>query len=441
VASLQNSAVLSIVFRYLSLFEGGGQHAVGKGKLRLHLRGNKTLTAISGLAIGVSVLMIVLSIVNGFERELRQRILAVVPHVILYHYEGIDDWQVIAEKIKSGALENEFNRPLGIAPVASFQALLIHEQWLSASAVSGVLPEAEKQVSIIGDLFVEGSLDNLQSEAYGIVLASQLAEKLHVKIGDKIKMLMPEARVSMLGILPRYRQFEVVGIFEVGAAMDQYLSYIHIDAAAKLTRSAYPVSALRLKMPDIFDAPYDAWKIAAFLNLELEQQDEPHLWYAKDWTQSQGSLYEIISMTKSMLGLLVLLIVLVACFNLSSSLIMLVNEKRSDIAILMSQGLSSMQVMMIFVLQGLLSALIGLLLGVLMAWILLSYLGTAIEKLEDWLQVDLTSSYPVHYLPTQILFVDILVIFAAVMLLSFFASLYPAYQATRIKPADELRYD
>ena len=438
---MQNSAVLSIAFRYLSLFEVQGVRAAGASKTRMHLRGNKTLVAILGLAIGVCVLMMVLSIVNGFERELRQRILAVVPHVILFHYEGIDDWQTIAEKIRQQGAVGEFNQPLAIAPISSFQALLIHEQALSASAVTGVLPAAEKKVSIIGDLFIEGNLENLQSVPYGIVLASKLADKLNVKMGDKIKLLMPEARVSMLGILPRYRQFEVVGIFEVGAAMDQYLSYIHIDASAKLNRSAYPVSALRLKMPDIFDAAYDAWKIAAFLNLELERQDQPHFWYAKDWTQSQGSLYEIISMTKSMLGLLVLLIVVVACFNLSSSLIMLVNEKRSDIAILMSQGLSSMQVLMIFVLQGFLSALAGLLLGLFMAWIFLAYLGNGIKNLEAWLQVDLTSSYPVHYLPTQILWIDMVVIFFAVILLSFFASLYPAYQATRIKPADELRYD
>jgi len=290
-------------------------------------------------------------------------------------------------------------------------------------------------------LFIEGSLDNLQTHPYGIVLASKLAQKLQVKVGDKIKLLMPEARVSMLGVLPRYRQFEVVGIFEIGADLDKYLSYIHIDAAARLNRSSYPVSALRLKMPDIFESAYDGWKIAEYLNLQSEQQGESHLWYSKDWTQSQGSLYEIIGMTKSMLGLLVLLIVLVACFNLSSSLIMLVHEKRSDIAILMSQGLSSIQILTIFVLQGMLSAVVGLLLGLCMAWLLLSCLGTAIQSLEAWLQVDLTSSYPVHYLPTQILFSDIVVISVAVMLLSLLASLYPAYQATRIKPADELRYD
>jgi lipoprotein-releasing system permease protein len=420
--------------RYLSPVERGID-----GRLRLaSLSSNKSLSSILGLALGSCVLLIVLSIVNGFEREMRERILAVLPHVVLYHHEGIENWQEIDEIIQKSNLV----KPLAIAPLQSFQALLINQNNLAAISVNGILPEAEKQVSIIDQLMLSGTLNSLNDKPFGIILGSKLAQKLAVSEGDKVKVMLPEAKISLLGVLPRYRQFEVVGIFEVGAVMDGQIAYIHINDAAKLMRNKGKVPSLRLLMPDLFNAAWDGWLLADLLNKKsLAAGAEQELWFSSDWTSTQGTLYEIITMTKSMLGLLVLLIVLVACFNLSSSLIMLVNEKRSDIAILLSQGLAPKQVVSIFLLQTFFIASTGLALGFSVALLLLKFLGDWIKKLEVLLQIDLTSAYPVHYLPSQVLFQDILLIIVSVFILSFLSSLYPARQAGKINPAEELKYE
>lgn len=396
------------------------------------------MTSILGLALGACVLLIVLSIVNGFEREMRQRILAVLPHVVLHHSEGMQDWQVAAEKLMSAKTKH---KPLAVAPLESFQALLIHDDKLATVNINGILPSAEKNVSIIDSLMLEGSLAALDSQSYGIILGSKLAKKISAKTGDKIKVMLPEAKFSLLGVLPRYRQFEVLGIFEVGAVLDEQLAYVHIDAAGKLLRNQGKTSSLRLLMPNIFNAAWDGWELAQLLNDSEVAAGGKESWMSTDWTSSQGTLYEIIVMTKSMLGLLVLLIVLVACFNLASGLIMLVNDKRADIAILLSLGLSARQITLVFILQALIISLLGLALGFSLAIFLLNFLGTWVKELENFLQIDLTSAYPVHYLPSEIMFEDMLLISFSVLILSFFASLYPARQAAKVNPAEELKYE
>jgi len=431
---LLNSPVTILAFRYLSLFEIGID---GKSRLSI-FSNNKTITSILGLALGACVLLIVLSIVNGFEREMRQRILGVLPHVILHTNEGIDDWQELANNL----IDSKYgNAPLAVAPLESFQALLLHQDRLATVNINGVLPEAEKKVSIIDSLMLEGELHDLEAHTFGIVLGSQIAKKLGAKQGDKIKVMLPEVKISLLGVLPRYKHFEVVGIFEVGAALDEQLAYIHLEAAQKLLRKKGNVSNLRLLMPNIFNSAWDGWQLAQALNSQQAEAGKEETWMSSDWTVSQGSLYEIIILTKSMLGLLVLLIVLVACFNLSSSLIMLVNDKRADIAILLSQGLDPKKITQVFIIQALIIALFGLLLGFGLAILVLSFLGTWIKNLEDFLQVDLTSAYPVHYLPSEILLQDMVSISVAVLTLSFLASLYPARQASKVNPAEELKYE
>lgn len=431
---MNNSPIFILALRYLSLFEIG----IDGRKRFAPFSNNKSMTSILGLALGACVLLIVLSIVNGFEREMRQRILAVLPHVILHHHDGVPTWQLTAEKLMSTSTPY---KPLAVAPLENFQALLLHEDYLAAVNISGVLPSAETQVSIIDSLMIEGSLSALDKQPYGIILGSKLAKKLAVKTGDHLKVMLPEAKISLLGVLPRYRQFEVLGIFEVGAALDEQLAYIHIDAAGKLLRSKGKVSSLRLLMPNIFDAAYDGWQLAQLLNSAEIAEGREEVWLSSDWTNSQGTLYEIIIMTKSMLGLLVLLIVLVACFNLASGLIMLVNDKRADIAILLSQGLAPSQITLVFILQALIISVFGLLFGFSLALVLLNFLGTWVKKLESFLQVDLTSAYPVHYLPSEILWQDVVLISASVFILSFFASLYPARQAAKVNPAEELKYE
>ncbi len=424
--------VLSLALRYLSLIERGLD-----GRLRLlPLSQSKALSPVLGLSIGCMVLVVVLSIVNGFEREMRERVLGVLPHVTLHHYYGVKDWHKQKQILLS---EHSYTQPLAVAPLESFQALLISDKALAAIQVKGVLPEAEQNVSIIDELMSQGRLESLNDEKYGILLGSKLARKLDLGRGDSLRLMLPQTRLSLVGALPRYRKFTVVGIFEIGAVLDEQLAYIHIDAAGKLLKKKDRVSSLRLAMPDLFSAPWNGWELAQLLNERSDDDEE--LWASSDWTKSQGSLYEIIVMTKSMLGLLVLLIVLVASFNLASGMIMLVGEKRSDIAILLSQGISSRQITWVFVIQAILIAIIGLTIGIIGAVLLLEFLGSWVSGLERLLDVDLTSAYPVHYLPSEILFEDLIFVSASVLVLSLVASIYPARQAAKVNPAEELKYE
>jgi lipoprotein-releasing system permease protein len=422
-----------LALRYLSFLEQGSD-----GRYRLSSAyANKSLSAVLGLALGAAVLLIVLSIVNGFEREMRERVLSIVPHALLHNAEGIADWQKLSHYLAEGPKSESLVRPIAAAPLESFQGLLIQGERLASVNVSAIEPEAEQGVSIVEELMLEGSLNNLKKGQYGIVLGSALAKKLGVSAGDKLKLMLPEAQISLLGLMPRYRQFTLVGIVEVGAALDQQLAYIHINDGLKLLRKKSP-NSIRLKMPRLFSASWDAWELVGVLN---DDEGKENLWFATDWTQSEGSLYEIIIMTKSMLGLLVLLIVIVACFNLSSSLIMLVNDKRSDIAILLSQGLRPTQVIYLFVIQAVFIASLALLAGLSVAALVLHYLKSWVANLEQSLAIDLTSAYPVHYLPSHILASDIVVISVSVILLSMFASIYPALLAARVQPAEELKYE
>lgn len=429
---MQNSPVISLAFRYLSIFERGID-----GRLRLaSISQSKALSSILGLSLGVMVLTVVLSVVNGFEREMRERVMGVLPHVVLSHPNGFSDWAGIGQELRKAG---EDAQPLAVAPLENFQGLLINDKALAAIQISGILPSAETKVSIIDELMLSGELDDLNNSTFGIVLGSRLAERLHVSKGDALKLMLPEAKMSLLGVLPRYRQFKVVGIFEIGSIVDEQLAYIHINAAAKLLKKTGKTTSLRLLMPDLFDAPWHGWQLANHLNETVDQKNNE--WMSHDWTDSQGSLYQIITMTKSMLGLLILLIVVVACFNLASGLIMLVSDKRSDIAILLSQGLSAKQIMQVFVLQAMLISITGLIIGFSTGVLLLIFLPSFILGIEGLFSIDLTSAYPVHYLPSEILMADIAVIAIAVLFLSFCASLYPAKLASHVNPAEELKYE
>ncbi len=431
---MRDSAVFSLALRYLSFMEQGVD-----GRYRLQsLSSNKSLSSMIGLALAAAVLLIVLSIVNGFEREMRLKILSMVPHAVIHRNQGIEDWQATANFLMSDQYDKSLVRPIAVAPLVSFQALLVKEDHLSSAEIKGVIPLEEEKVSIINQLVTRGSFEALAEQSYSLVLGSELAGKLDLDVGDKVKLMLPEAQISLLGMLPRYRQFTVVGIIEVGSELDGQLVYIPLESALKLLRQK-EVQSLRVKMDDVFNASWDAWELVAVLNGIDSSKDREQSWVAMDWTQTQGTLYEIIIMTKSMLGLLVLLIVIVACFNLSSGLIMVVQDKRADIAILLSQGLQPRQLVKVFLLQAFIISLTGLFVGFCVAALVLQYIGDWVSNLEQVLQVDLTSAYPVHYLPSEILFQDVLLISVAVLLLSFIASVYPAMMASRVNPAEELK--
>jgi len=285
---------------------------------------------------------------------------------------------------------------------------------------------------LLGSFFIDGGLDNLKAREYGIVLDKKLAEELKVELGDRVTLVMPEAIISPAGLVPRYKRFRLVGVFETGAELGKYLVYIHLADAAKILRTPNQVQGLRIKVSDLFDAPAIVQNISRQLTVPL---------YATDWTRTHGNLYSAIKMQKGMIALLLLLIVAVAIFNVVASLVMVVNEKKSDIAILQTLGAGPRQILMIFMLQGTAIGVVGCVLGVAIGVLLVSFLGDILGLIQLFVERDLMQAYFIHYLPTELHGRDVLMIVLVALFLTMVATLYPAYKAARTQPAEALRYE
>ena len=414
------------MFRPLPLFIG---LRYTRAKRRNHFISFISLMSMTGLALGVCVLILVMSVMNGFDRELRTRILGMVPHASITAAEGgMGEWQ----KVMADAVAID-----GIAAAAPFvdgQGMLANGSMVRGTIVYGVEPEYEKQVSIIADHMVQGSLDDLGSGEFGIVLGELMAQHLGVTRGDKITMVLPEANVNLAGVFPRMRRFTVVGLFSVGADLDGSLTYIHMDDAARFMQVPEGVEGVRLKMDDLFQAPGLAWDLALTL---------PGRYYVQDWTRTHGRLFQAIQMEKTMVGLLLTLIIAVAAFNIVSTLIMVVTDKQSDIAILRTLGASPGTIMGIFMAQGLLIGVIGIGLGVALGILAALNVAEIVAAIESLFRVRFLSPdvYFISYLPSELMWRDVAVISIAGLLMSFLATLYPAWRASRTRPAEALRYD
>jgi lipoprotein-releasing system permease protein len=303
---------------------------------------------------------------------------------------------------------------------------------VSGVLVSGIEPTQERKVSIVPDYFQAGSLDALIDGEFGIVLGQQLASSLGLSQGDSVTLVLPEAALTAAGIVPRFKRFKVVGIFRVGAEVDAMLAYVHYADAGRLLRIGEQATGMRLKMDDLF---------AARRNTENVLYQLPSGFYGQDWTQTQGSLFNAIKMEKAMMSLLLLLIVAVAAFNIVSSLVMVVNDKRSDIAILRTLGATPGMIQRIFLVQGTAIGLGGTLAGVLLGIGLslsVSDIAHGIERLSGQPMFD---AYFVNYLPSQLLWSDVLWVGVVAFLMSFLATIYPAAQAGKVQPAEALRYE
>ena len=294
-----------------------------RAKRRNHFISFISLTSIIGLMLGVAVLITVLSVMNGFDKELKNRILGMIPHATLSSREPFHDWPRLAEIAKQNP------QVMAVAPYSQLQGMLTANGQVTGAMISGIDPVYEQQVSIIGKHMELGRLDALQADGFGIVLGEGLANNLGVHLGDKMTLVLPEAAVSPAGVIPRFKRFTVVGIFKVGADVDGLLAYIHIADAGKLLRIGDQVQGVRLQLHDIFESR------PVLMNL-LGQL--PDYFYGNDWTQTHGNLFSAIQMEKAMMALLLLLIVTVAAFNIVSSLVMVVTDKKADIAILRTLG-------------------------------------------------------------------------------------------------------
>ncbi|WP_296268609.1 lipoprotein-releasing ABC transporter permease subunit [Pseudomonas sp. UBA6562] len=415
------------MFRPLFVFIGT---RYTRAKRRNHFVSFISLTSMIGLALGVVVMIVVLSVMNGFDHEMRTRVLGMIPHATLESSQPIDNWPAVAERVKQNP------QVLEVAPFTQMQGLLTHDGKVQKVLLNGVDPTLERKVSIIDRFTLQGGLDKLAPGEWGIMIGDKAAAKLGVGIGDKLTFVAPEVSITPAGMFPRMKRFTVVGTFHVGAGeIDGYLGLTNISDLSRLHRwKADQVQGLRLKFDDLFEAPRMAYDIAQHLDGEF---------YSRDWTRTHGNLYQAIRMEKSMIGLLLLLIVAVAAFNIISTLVMVVNDKRGDIAILRTLGATPRQIMAIFMVQGTVIGVVGTLIGAAVGILAALNVSAAIAGIErlighKFLNADV---YFIDYLPSQILPQDVWMICGAALALSFLATLYPAWRAARTQPAEALRYE
>ena len=402
-----------------------------RAKRRNHFVSFISLTSMIGLALGVIVMIVVLSVMNGFDHEMRTRVLGMVPHATIESGEPISDWQSLADKVKQNP------KVLAVAPFTQMQGLLTNNGQVQKVLLNAIDPGKERQVSIIDHFMQQGQLDALAPGSFGIVIGDKAAAKLGVGLGDKLTFVAPEVTVTPAGMFPRMKRFTVVGIFHVGAGeIDGYLGLTNLEDLGRLHRwKPDQVQGLRLKFDDLFQAPRTAWEIA-------QQLGENHF-YARDWTRTHGNLYQAIRMEKAMIGLLLLLIVAVAAFNIISTLVMVVNDKKGDIAILRTLGATPGTIMAIFMVQGTVIGVVGTLIGAVLGMLAALNVSAAISALESlighkFLNADV---YFIDYLPSQLMAEDVLMVCGAALVLSFLATLYPAWRAARTQPAEALRYE
>jgi lipoprotein-releasing system permease protein len=388
------------------------------------------LISIAGLMLGVAVLIVVLSVMNGFERELRARILTVTSHATLMGLDGpLPQWR----EARAAALSQP--GVTGAVPYIEAQAMFALDQRLTGALVRGVDPQEEAQVVGLGRQLLSGRLDDLQPGRYRIVLGDALAQELGAQRGSQIVLIAPEGSATPTGVVPRMRRFEVSGIFHSGMyEFDRGLALVHLADAARLYRLGDQVSGIRIALADPFTAPLAVRQLALRLGGGF---------YVSDWTRNHANFFRSIEMTKGMLFVILSMMVGVAAFNIVATLVMIVKEKQTDIAILRTMGAAPGSIMSAFALQGLLIAIAGILLGVLLGVLVATNLESLVHGLERLTGQRFLDAkvYFMSDLPAHVEMLDVLRISGVALLLCTLATLYPAWRAARTAPAEALRHD
>lgn len=391
-------------------------------------------SSMAGIALGVAALIIVLSVMNGFQTQVRDRMLSVLPHIELFvpsasPLQVLERWQSIADEAAAAS-----TAVTGKAPFVSAQAMVARAESLNGVQLRGIDPSVESSVSDLDDQMVAGSLDALESGAFNIVLGNQLARALGVTVGDTVMVLAPQGAISPAGFTPRMRQFTVGGVYSSGYyEYDLTLAFIHVEDAARVFRDT-GVSGVRLRISDMQQAPI----VARDLMLAL-----PPYVRASDWTQNNRTWFAAVQTEKRMMFLILALIVAVAAFNLLSSLVMAVKDKQSDIAILRTLGATPGDIARIFLIQGALIGVVGTALGVAFGMLVAYNIDVIVPFIENMMGVEFLPQqiYFITALPSNPQMADILVIGLTSLLMSLLATVYPSWRASRLQPAQVLRHD
>lgn len=388
-----------------------------------------SLISVAGIALGVAALIIVLSVMNGFQKQVTDRMLSVLAHIEVFDASGsLPDWRASAKE----ALRNP--NVLGAAPFVETQGLLVRDGVMRPSIVRGVLPGEENQVSTVAQQVRAGSFDALKPGQFNIVLGYALARALGVGMGDKVTMVLAQGQVTPAGMVPRTRSFTVAGIFEAGHFdFDAALSFIHVEDAQRLERLQAP-SGLRLRIANMREAPEVAAQLKGQMSGDL---------VVRDWPKLNANWYAAVQTEKKMMFIILTLIIAVAAFNLVSSLVMTVTEKQADIAILRTLGSSPQSIMKIFMVQGAVIGVLGTLAGVAMGVAVSLNIDVIVPFIERLLGVEFLSKdiYLISTVPSDLHGPDVAIIGVISVLLAFAATLYPSWAASRVKPAEALRYE
>lgn len=401
-----------------------------RAKRRNHFISFISLISMLGMALGVAALIVVLSVMNGFQKEIRARILGIAPHLqVSVEGSSMSDWQP-ALRLLSG-----YPQIAAAAPFVSGQGMLSFNQNVQGVMVRGILPQDELKITDLTDKMKTGSTDALQEGGFGIVLGSDLARTLGVRLHDKVLLISPQGQITPAGMMPRLKQFRIVGIFEIGMApYDSSLALVHLKDAQKLYQMNDSVSGVSARLHDLDLAPQVAAEIAQHLPLTQ---------YVSDWTRQHANYFRAVQIEKKMMFIILSLIVAVAAFNIVSTLVMAVTDKQSDIAILRTLGASPGSIMKIFIVQGALIGLIGSVLGVTGGILLSLNIDTVVPFIERMLGMQFLSKdvYLISELPSDLQRKDVLTVACFSFFTSLLATLYPSWRASRTQPAEALRYE
>ncbi|AHE98198.1 lipoprotein-releasing ABC transporter permease subunit [Thioalkalivibrio paradoxus] len=402
-----------------------------RAKRRNHFISFISVVSMIGLVLGVTALITVLSVMNGFERELRERILGMASHATIQALDGsLREWETVRQQVEAAD-----PRVLAAAPYVSGEAMLSAFGNISGGLIRGIDPALERRVARIGEHMIRGELEALEAGEFRIVLGVELAAQLGVRIGDPVVLMAPQAAVTPAGVLPRMRRFEVAGLFEVGMyEFDRGTAFIHLDDARAVFQTGEGVTGLRLHLDDLMQAGVVSRDIARSLD---------GMFRVADWTQQHANLFRAIQMEKVVMFIILSLIVAVAAFNIVSTLVMLVTDKQSDIAILRTLGLKPSSVMLVFIVQGAVIGLVGIVLGVIGGVSLALNIDVVVPLIEritgtQFLAADV---YYISDLPSELRVEDVIRISGLAFVLTLLATLFPAWRAARTRPAEALRYE